>query len=73
MLNILGAFFKNGYAKLIKGYFSHTGCQKKENGLVFFTKKDIFGHDQNIGFPKKFFLCDVEHSRGLFSNMDKLS
>ena len=27
---------------------------------------DIFGHNENIRFPKKCFLCDVEHSRSLF-------
>ena len=28
ILSFLGAFFKNGSTKLIKGYFSPTGCQK---------------------------------------------
>ena len=29
MISILGAFFKNGYTKLIKDCFNHTGCPKK--------------------------------------------
>ena len=28
MISILGAFFKNGYTKLIKDCFNHTGCPK---------------------------------------------
>ena len=27
-----------GYAKAIKGYFSHTGCPKKENGFIVLQK-----------------------------------
>ena len=69
MLSILGAFFKNWYTKLIKGYFNHTGCPKKWKWAG--KKMDLYGHNQNMGSPKKFLLCDVEHSKSLFSNMNK--
>ena len=64
MLSILGAFFKNWYTKLIKGYFNHTGCPKKWKWAG--KKMDLYGHNQNMGSPKKFLLCDVEHSKSLF-------
>ena len=32
---------------------------------------DLYGHNQNMGSPKKFLLCDVEHSKRFFTNMDK--
>ena len=48
--------------RLLKPY----SVSKKIKTDYFGTKMEIFGHDQNIGFPKKFFLCDVEPSRSHF-------
>ena len=31
---------------------------------------EMYGHDQNIGSPEKFCLCDVEHFGSFFSKMD---
>ena len=42
MVNILEAFFRNGYTKLIKVYFSHTGCPKNENLDILVEKRDIW-------------------------------
>ena len=39
MLSNLGAFFKNGYTKLIRGYYKHTGCSKKIKAGYFGMQK----------------------------------
>ena len=33
---------------------------------LFWWKKKIYGHDQNVRSPEKFCLCDVEHFRSHF-------
>ena len=50
---------------------SYRVSKKRKKWAYFVTAIDIFGYDQNIRFPKKFFLCDVENYRSLFSNMNK--
>ena len=32
------SLFKNGYTKLIRGYFSHTGCSKKLKRAILVSK-----------------------------------
>ena len=44
---------------LIKGFFNHTGCPKKLKCVG--KKMEIYGHDQNIDSPEKFFICDIEN------------
>ena len=38
MLSFLGAIFKNGYTKLIKGYHSYTRCPKKLKWSILVRK-----------------------------------
>ena len=49
MLSILG------FTKLIKGYFSHTGCPKKENWLILVQKRRYLDMIKILGFLKSFF------------------
>ena len=40
---------------------------------ILVQKMEIYGHNQNIGLPERFFLCDIEYFRNLFLNIDKPS
>ena len=62
----LEPFFKNGENKLIRGYFSHTGCPKNRNRPTFVQNNEMYGNYQNIGSPEKFCLCDVVHLWSFF-------
>ena len=70
MISILGAFFKNGYTKLIKDCFNHTGCPKKRKWDG--KKMEIMDMIKILVLRKTFFFM-LSTLGVFFSNMDKPS
>ena len=56
MWSIFGTFFffKNGYSKPIKGYFSHKGCPHNENPHILVNKRRYMDMIKMLGLLKSF-------------------
>ena len=72
MLSILGAFFQKWIDKANKRLFQPYRVSKKLNWPYFSGKIEIYGHDQNVWSPEKFYLCNVEHFGSLYSKIHRL-